>query len=435
MSAEASVRQALEDAGYSFIQAEPRLARISPSFQPDILAWAADSYGRLVPWAVVEIKSRPAKLPPEVALPQLAKSRDVLGTVDHYVVQHGDWYRADAGFRKVMRVDGPIPPKYGGEGELDDVDLATSLLTEQLWHWAETRSRHAHAADSDALSTDLSIDGIETSSGAVLPASREVLWEARRRALVGFARRGPEPDIYTSYPVIAKAVARLAGNKLDSEVLDPFCGTGSFLWESIDHSREIGSGLLSAIGFDANYRMVELARSIARAAPIDVEISQADAFDDELSLGAESLDLVESPLVNCVVSAPPIGLRLHLAYELLDGTLIREGDFATVDRLVRRLADGGRAVLQVAPGFTFRRSGERYRNYLANHYRVAALIGCPPGSVPGWGLASIIMVIEKAPPTETFIAQLGEDWESQLAPGGSALEAALTHINSRSDHQ
>ena len=440
-----SVRQALERAGYRFIQDDPQIpkgknkspqSKSSLTFRPDVLAWAADPNGKLVPWAVVEIKSRSVKLPPEVALPELARSRDTYGTVDHYVVLHGDWYQADVGLRKLVSVDGPVPPQYGGEGELDDVDLATTLLTEQLWRWDHDRNLRAHRmgrygpetdlsvdrlvmADYDR-STELSIDGIETSTGTVLPASREVLWEARRRALVSFARRGRDAGIYTSHPVVAKAVAHLAGTKLDNEVLDPFCGTGSFLWESIDHSRDIGSGLVSAVGLDFNYRVVELARSIARAAPIDVEIYNVDAFFVETLSKPGILDPHESRLVNCAVSAPPMSLKLNPTepYELLDGTMTRDGDFAVVDRLVRQLAEGGRAVVQVAPGFTFRRNGERYRNYLANSFRVAVLIGCPPGSVPGFGLASIIMVIEKAPPTETFIAQLGEDWESQLAPRG-----------------
>lgn len=449
MSARDSVRRALERAGYRFIQDEPHVpkgqnksppSKSNSTFRPDVLAWAADPDGKLVPWAVVEIKNRSVMLPPEVALPQLARSRDTFGTVDHYVVLQDVWYQADTGLRKFTRVDGPIPPRYGGKGELDDVDLATTLLTEQLWRWAQTQSPYDKSADAyGALrfdvgqSTELRIDGIETATGTVLPASREVLWEARRRALVGFARRGREAGIYTSHPVIAKAVAHLAGSKLDNEVFDPFCGTGSFLWESIDHSRDIGSGLVSAVGLDLNYRMVELARSIARAAPIDVQIYNVDAFTVETLSETEMSDPHESRLFNCAVSAPPMSLKLNRSepYELLDGTMTRDGDFAAVDCLVRQLAEGGRAVVQIAPGFTFRRNGERYRNYLANSFRVAVLIGCPPGSVPGFGLASIIMVIEKAPPTETFVAQLGEDWESQLAPGGAALEAALNHINQR----
>ena len=226
MKAEDSVKQALERAGYAFVQTEPHRLAASSSFQPDILAWAADEYGKLVPWAVVEIKNRPNKLPPQIALPQLVMSRDILGTVDHYVVMHGDWYQADDGLRNVTPVAGPAPPQFGAKGELDDVDLATALFTEQLWRWAQVQRRQGRSADEYGLAPELNVDGVATPSGTVLPASREVLWEARRRALVDFARRGREAGIYTSHPVIAKAVAHLAGNKLDSQVLDPFLRNG-----------------------------------------------------------------------------------------------------------------------------------------------------------------------------------------------------------------
>jgi type I restriction-modification system DNA methylase subunit len=250
-----------------------------------------------------------------------------------------------------------------------------------------------------------------------LPASKEVLWEACRRAAVDFASRGREAGVFTSHPVVANAVAALAVAKLQRDVLDPFCGTGSFLWEAIDHARQHGQRLNTVLGYDASDRIVELARSIGSVSPVPVEITHADAFTAEL------------PLSTCVVSAPPLGLRIPQPYELFDGTMTRDGEYAAIDRILRVLADGGRAVLHVSAGFTFRPDGERFRRYVADHFRVAAVIGCPHGAVPGSGIRSALLVIDQAEPGETFIAQLGEDWEAQLAPGGAALEAAQEHID------
>jgi hypothetical protein len=39
------------------------------------------------------------------------------------------------------------------------------------------------------------------------------------------------------------------------------------------------------------------------------------------------------------------------------------------------------------------------------------------------------MVVDRAEPGETFVAQFGEDWEAQLAPESTALEAALQHLD------
>jgi SAM-dependent methyltransferase len=425
---EPSIRNALRQVGYEFIQFDARLPKISASLRPDVLAWAANAEGKLVPWAVVEVKHSRTSQPPEFALSVLARSRDLLGTVDHYSVVGDRWYRADAGLRTLTPVDGPEPPPYGGYGELDDVDLATALLTDLLWRWAAHQRRQGRPeADVFYSSVPLELgsgpfhtetEG-ETSVGLadLLPASQEVLWEARRRAAVDFARRGREAGVFTSHPVIANAVAALAVAKLEGNVLDPFCGTGSFLWEAIDHDREHGQRLSIAVGFDNSDRIVELARSIGSASPVPVEITHADAFTTDL------------PLSRCVVCAPPLGLRTQQSHELLDGTVTVDGDFIAVDRILRVLADGGRAVLHLGAGFTFRANGERFRRYVAETFHVAAVIGCPPGAVPGTAIRSVLLVIDDAEPGETFVAQLGEDWETQLAPDGAALEAALEQIN------
>jgi type I restriction-modification system DNA methylase subunit len=86
-------------------------------------------------------------------------------------------------------------------------------------------------------------------------------------------------------------------------------------------------------------------------------------------------------------------------------------------------------VLHLPVGITFRATGERYRHFLATQFRVGAILGLPSGAVTGTGIRSILMVIDNAAPTDTFVAQLGEDLESQVAPGGAVLDAALAHID------
>jgi SAM-dependent methyltransferase len=422
---EPSVSNALRQVGYEFVQTQPKLPMVGTSFRPDVLAWAANADGKLVPWAVVEVKNSQMAESPETVLSVFAKSRDLLGTVDHYAVFKGSWYRADAGLRTLEPVDGPESPPYGGYGELDDVDLATALVADAFWRWAEQHRGERDAEDIFYSPVPLGFNPFKTgaeheaSVGLAnwFPASKEVLWEARRRAAVDFARRSRDAGVYTSHPLIAKAVAALASAKLDGDVLDPFCGTGSFLWEAIDKACEHGKRLHAARGYDLIYRMVELARAIGSASPVPVEISQGNAFTADL------------PLAECVVSSPPFGVRMPDSYELLDGTTTRDGDYVAVDRILRVLPDGGRAVLHVSAGFTFKANGERFRRYVADHFRVAAVIGCPSGTVSGSGVRSALLVIDKAEPGETFVAQLGEDWETQLAPDGAALDAALEHID------
>ncbi|MBO2462677.1 HsdM family class I SAM-dependent methyltransferase [Actinomadura violacea] len=415
----ASIRGALIAAGYEFVQFEPKIPGMW-NWRPDAVAWAANSHGALVPWTVVEAQTSSDAIRPEVGLSVLARARDMLGTADHYIVMNGtDWYRADAGLQRLTAVDGPVSPPNGGDGEIVDVDLVTTMLADELWK-AAARSHDKGTSEAFRSNSDvvLGLTSFRTATNSLVPVNKETLWQARRHAVVDFERRGTEAGFLTSHKTVAQAVAQLAGPKLSGRILDPFCGTGSFLWEAIDYARKRGTGLGTALGCDVDQRMVDLAGSIGAVSPVPVEIVRTDAL-----LG-EGL-----PLTTSIVSAPPLGLRLQEHHQLLDGTTTRDGDLVALDRIVRLLVDDGRAVLHLPAGITFRRSADRYRRFLATHLRVAAILGLPAGAVPRTGIRSVLLVIDNAEPSDTFIAQLGEDWEAQLAPGGAALEAALTQID------
>ncbi|WP_448072475.1 HsdM family class I SAM-dependent methyltransferase [Georgenia yuyongxinii] len=416
-----AIVQALREVGYSLIQREPALRGNNTRFRPDILAWASNRDGELVPWAVVEVKQTRAPLPPPGAtLDVLAQAREQLGTTEHYAVINGQWFKATSGLIDLEPVGGPQPPRFGSDGEIIDVTLATSLLREQLWRETDLARNAGHRVDYFVPKNDLfTPEGIASPFGGLLPVRPDVLFTASRKALIELGSRGREMGLFTSHPGVARAVARLAGPKLGSDVCDPFCGTGSFLWAAIDEGLERGHPIRSAFGLDLNRQMVDLARSIADVAPSPTDIQLGDAF------------VAPVPMSSVVVSAPPLGIRLSEPHTLIDGEATRDIDFAAIDLAVRSLEDGGRAVVQVAPGFTFKRQGERYRRMLALDFRVGALIGLPAGSVPGTNVGSVLVVIDRATPRhDTFVAQLGEDWETQLAPGGAALAAATAHLES-----
>ncbi|MCZ7424104.1 hypothetical protein O7607_30415 [Micromonospora sp. WMMA1949] len=41
----------------------------------------------------------------------------------------------------------------------------------------------------------------------------------------------------------------------------------------------------------------------------------------------------------------------------------------------------------------------------------------------------MLLVIDRAEPGETFVAQLGDDWAAQLSETGAAMNAALEHLD------
>ena len=122
-------------------------------------------------------------------------------------------------------------------------------------------------------------------------------------------------------------------------------------------------------------------------------------------------------------------MRLDKTYTLLDGSKTRDVELVSLDRCIRSLKPSGRAVLHLSKGLTYRKQSEDYRDYLANNLRVSALIGLPSGAFFGTKIPSVIIAIDNDRPSSTFVAQIGPDWQEQLSPSGSALQAAKDHLD------
>lgn len=74
------VVERLRGLGYAFVQTEVRIPD-APRLRVDVLAWAANETGELVPRLAVELKRGQR---PEAALPVLAQVRAAFGTSEHY---------------------------------------------------------------------------------------------------------------------------------------------------------------------------------------------------------------------------------------------------------------------------------------------------------------------------------------------------------------
>lgn len=406
----------LRDAGYLFVQSEVPIPN-APGIRVDVVAWASDEAGELVPRVAVEIKR---SVRPEVALPLLAQVRAALGTTEHFVVTDQGWFSAAPGLRTVETVDGPSPIQ-AAPGELRSVSLATNLLRQRIWKDADRLRGHANHLGSvfeSAVSVADAPAEIETAEGDVVAVEPTTLWKARRSAWADLAGRDPHTAAASSLPEIANALATLVGERLGGVTLDPFCGSGSFLWALTERAmREHRS--IEAVGRDLNASIIQTASLIAQTAPSRVTFELGDTFTTPL------------PAADVIVTAPPMGLRLPEPHMLENGSPTRQADLAAVDVCLRALRPGGRAAFQLAPGITFQSQAESFRAYLASNYRVAALIGCPSGSALGTQIKTVLMIVDKAQPGPTFVAQLADDWGMQLAPSGPTMRAALAHIDGK----
>lgn len=412
-----AAKQRLLDAGFGLVMFKPRMP-LYGNYRPDLLAWASDEFGNLTPWALVEMKQQQDPHP-ALALQQLAALRSQLGTREHYfVINESEWFKADPGLQTLNKVEGPTPPRYGGRGILREPELLAPMMQEHMWRTCEAlrssseSSQHndyaLYAASTQPLPPEL--------ADAKIDIDQNTLWKAQRLAMEGIRRRREYGYAFGSQPTVADAIACLLGIKLEGTIANPFCGTGSLIWSAIEPATTTGQSLEKAIGLEIATDKVELARSIALNAPVTTTIRNTNPLDTEI------------PHVDCIVATPPLAMRLDKTYTLLDGTKTRDVELVSVDQCIRSLKSGGRAVMHLSKDLTYRKQSEDYRHYLANNLRVNALIGLPSGPFFGTKIRSVIIVIDNDPPSSTFVAQIGSDWEEQLSRSGSVLRAAKAHL-------
>jgi len=415
---EMAAKERLLDAGFGLVMREPRITPFG-NYRPDVLAWASDEFGNLVPWALVEMKQKQDRHP-ALALQQLAALRSRLGTREHYVViNETEWFKADPGLQTLNEVEGPTPPRYGGRGILREPELLTTIMQEHMWRTCETlRSSRESSQQNNYARYAATIRTLPPElADAKIDIDQNTLWKAQCLAIESIQRRKEYGYAFGSQPAVADAIAALLGNKLEGTIANPFCGTGSLLWSAIEAATTTEKSLEKAIGLEIVTNEVELARSIAQNAPVTTTIQNANPLDTEI------------PQVDCIVATPPLAMRLDKTYTLLDGSKTRDVELVSLDQCIRSLKPAGRAVLHISKGLTYRKQSENYRHYLATNLRVSALIGLPSGAFLGTSIPSVIIAIDNDRPSSTFVAQIGPDWQEQLSPSGSALQAAKAHLD------
>jgi SAM-dependent methyltransferase len=425
---EDQARHELEDAGFQFVRTQvTEPGDTKKRFAADVVAWAADSSGKVRLYAVVEVKERDDPALQEGALARLSLARDMLGTTAHCIFAGGTWYEADGGLRSAHLLPGPPSPPANAATTLDDIEVVSQILFQRAWEQANrNRDFRPGPAGREAGMLEHLLHDLHSSPGRVPFGQHEVdvapvvLWEAVQRVtrwVLGRARLSGECMTVSD---LTAPMARLLGREVHGTVLDPFAGIGSSLWAAADWARGNGDGS------QANWDSVELRGMEINADTHSLARALGEFSPYRLTFGlADSLRTGPVGCADYVVSEPPGGLRLTDPYHIEDVGSVRDGDVACIEVALRALRPGGRAVLHLPLGWTFRSGAtERYRAHLLEAAKVVAIIGLPPGAYPASiaSVASVLFVVDALPGTgETFVANLDEDWPAQLSPEGAAL--------------
>lgn len=236
-----------------------------------------------------------------------------------------------------------------------------------------------------------------------------------RRSLISLVPRLNRNSFFVTDPSISDLMAALISPGVYESLWDPFVGLGGNIL-SIDSLEEIEVKNIRAGEVDESVANITEAvfKSLATNWHIDRSDSFTTSFDSEFDL---------------VSTTPPAGSLLEKWTLLLDNkTKSKKSEVVALDMSLRALKQGGRCIIQVPYNLTFARSLEDYRKFLATNFKVSALISLPGESNPGTHVPSVILVIDKCAPGETFVAQLGTDWREQVDSGSGFVVAAQQHL-------
>lgn len=213
---------------------------------------------------------------------------------------------------------------------------------------------------------------------------RETFEFLRERYLEVHTRR-----TYYTPAAVVRLMLDLVGGK-PASVLDPACGSGSFLIEALRRSPD---RVLGQDSDDAAARLtaIRLALRTERA-----KIRGGDSLRDDAFSGVQ---------VEAVVCNPPFNDRSWGYEELSEdprweyGLPPRmESELAWVQHALAHLEPGGRAAILMPPVAGFRRSGRRIRAQLLRRGALRAVIALPAGSIPNISVALSVWVLQR--PTE-----------------------------------
>ena len=210
----------------------------------------------------------------------------------------------------------------------------------------------------------------------------------RTRYLEHHSRR-----VYLTPEPVVRLMLELGGPA--RTVLDPACGTGTYLKSAQELFKDV-DGLLGQEIDDTTARMSAIQLAL-RGAP--AEVSPGDSL---------LADAFPGRTVDLVVSNPPFNDR-GWGYEQLTGDPRweyglpprMESELAWLQHGLAHVEPGGHVVLLMPPAVANRRSGRRVRSELLRRGTLRAVIGLPPGAVPNMAVALAIWVLRRPSPGDT----------------------------------
>lgn len=392
------------------------------TYSVDALLWGLDSDGYALPQCGIMWADFVSGVPfPEGKMSSLLAIKEAMGLGNVFLFDGENWASCDRdGIIRVFdREELPITP-FSGQFVARDPFEVRRLTRRHLAKVFGTKRTRDESLSVSGVAEETKVpvflgaledvvkSGVELDSGRVY-LSEEVLASEALEQLNLVLRN----DRVMTSPIISRMMVALAGNRAYGSILDPFVGLGGNLLQ-LAQSRNFDNAKIVAgeIQEDA----IRVAMRLSELAGLRVDGRQVDFFSEQ---EPEKYDLI--------ITNPVWGGK-RASHELLDGTWAIEEEVIVVDKALRMLNPDGRLIVQLTHGLLNKGKYQNYRDYLSAYYRIGALIGLPKNSSPATSVQSVILVIDKAQPTKTFVANLADDWESQVESGTGFMAAAVEHL-------
>lgn len=200
-------------------------------------------------------------------------------------------------------------------------------------------------------------------------------------------RAGSQDMVARTHSVVRSLAAAVLDVEAGSTVLDPACGSGSFLLQ-IANERP-GT---RRIGVEVNDHQLVLAAISAVITGTPLELHHGNSMES---------DPVRGLVADRVFIDPPLGIRIRDPKTIQGDMRWRFGvptvdyDFAWVQHGIAHLAEDGRAVVVLPPSTLFSGQGRQIRAALLRSAAIEAVITLPKGLYPGTSIAPTLWLLDQ----------------------------------------
>lgn len=201
----------------------------------------------------------------------------------------------------------------------------------------------------------------------------------------------------------------------DSDVvIDPVCGTGSFLKELYEENSKA-----SYFGIDINSKIIDWAKEFAKHREQEINFLNQNSLEDFPTT---------VPKANYIFANLPFGARVS-NQQLIENYEIqsKELDVLLIQKIIKSLKQDGIAFIITTEGLLFRKSAERLRQFISEKASLDAIISLPTGTfAPYTNIKTSVLIISNSKKNKTALYEL-----ENIREDSKVIEDIRAHLSGK----